>query len=97
MDVLQRFIATLGDVVEVQFPLLERMESTFRKKLRSKSQLMNLLHMHRKNKDGGGETSESEGSEKPAETNPVPEIKVMSPDKPPPTVEGALPQEIPNF
>merc|ERR1719263_1981832 len=48
MEILTRFIATLGDVVEVQFPLLERMESTFRKKLRSKSQLMNLLVQHRK-------------------------------------------------
>jgi hypothetical protein len=48
VDVLQRFISTLGDVVEVQFPLLERMESTFRKKLRSKSQLMHMLSVHRK-------------------------------------------------
>jgi hypothetical protein len=60
MEVLQRFIATLGDVVEVQFPLLERMESTFRKKLRSKSQLMQLLNQHRKAEAAKADHEESE-------------------------------------
>lgn len=46
-EVLQRFIQTLGDVVEVQFPILERMESSLRKKLKPKANVLGLLKFHR--------------------------------------------------